>query len=270
MDHSCSGGENLMASIVPEEYTVGASSGETIELSTGTVIDLPLQYNDWTMTTVAFPVPINQLQELLPDSLSAIRLLPRKGAVVFFSAEYHDAGPLDPYDEIGIMIPALHENDPGKWALSPMSLFGLGRSYVKAYVQYLPVTTEQARSLGEVWGYPKEVAEINIKDGDQTRRVSLHLEGEHVLTFEARRGRTRQQSVDLYSYTGQPNGSIRAPIQTRGQYAVRPLITQASYTLGTHPRADILRSLDIGKRALAQVFGTNLRSRFHSGTRLES
>ncbi len=221
------------------------------------------------MATAAFPVPLSQLRSVLPSRLSPLRLLPRKGAVVLFSAEYRNAGPLDPYNEVGIMIPAVHEADPGRWGLSPLSVLGLGRSYVKAYVQYLPVSTEEARSLGEIWGYPKEVAEINIEDTDRTRRTTLHLEGEHVFTFEVDHAQTRDQSVDLYAYTEQPERSVRARIQTRGEYAVRPLSNRASYTLGEHPRADILRSLDLGERPLTRVYATGLRSRFHPGKRLE-
>ena len=256
-----------MNPITPSEYSVGDSSPDSVVLSTGTTVTLPVEYHKWTMATAAFPVPIRQLRELLPNQLSPLRLLPRKGAVVMFSAEYQDAGPLDAYNEVGIMIPALHESDPGQWGLSPLSLLGLGRSYVKAHVQYLPVTTEEARSLGDIWGYPKEVAEVNIEDSGRTRRVSVCSDGEHVLTFEVDHARTRQQSVDLYPYTGQ-QGAIRARIETQGEYAIRPLSNRASYTLGDHPQADILHSLDIGERPLSRVYATNIESRFHSGQQL--
>ena len=255
-----------MSPITPSEYTVGDSRSDTISLSNGTTITLPVEYHKWVMATVAFPVPLHQLRNLLPNQLSPLRLLPRKGGIVLFSAEYQDAGSLDAYNEVGVMIPALHEADPGRWGVSPLSLFGLGRSYVKAYVQYLPVTTEEARSLGDIWGYPKEVAKINIEDNNRTRRVSVHSGGEHVLTFEVEHAWTRQQSIDLYPYTGQ-QANIRARIETHGEYAIRPFSNRASYTLGDHPQADILRSLDIGNRPLSRIYATNLKSRFYAGKR---
>ncbi|WP_435078682.1 acetoacetate decarboxylase family protein [Halococcus sp. AFM35] len=257
-----------MTPITPDEYSVGNNNSDTVSLSNGTTVTLPIKYRKWTMATAAFPAPISQLRDLLPSQLSPLRLLPRKGGVVLFSAEYQDAGSLDAYNEVGIMIPALHETDPGQWGMSPLSLLRLGRSYVKAYVQYLPVTTEEARSLGEIWGYPKEVAEVNIEDDDRTRRVSVHSDGKHVLTFEVDHARTRQQSVDLYPYTGQ-QGAVRARIETQGEYAIRPFSNRASYTLGDHPQANILRSLDMGERPLSRVYATNLKSRFHSGQHLE-
>ena len=257
-----------IVSVTPSEYSVKDSGSHSVELSTGTVVTLPVEYRKWTMATAAFPAPINQLRGILPSQLSPLRLLPRKGAVVMFSAEYQDAGPLDTYNEVGIMVPALHEADPGRWGISPLSLLRLGRSYVKAYVQYLPVTTEEARSLGDIWGYPKEVADVSIEDDNRTRRVSVHSDGEHVLTFEIDHAQTRQQSVDLYPYTGQ-QGTVRARIETRGEYAIRPFSNRASYTLGSHPQADILRSLDIGNRPLSRVYATNLKSRFHAGQQFE-
>lgn len=255
-----------MSPATPSEYAIGGNRSDTVSLSNGTPVTLPVEYHKWTMAAVAFPVPLHQLRNLLPNQLSPLRLLPRKGGIVLFSAEYQDAGSLDAYNEVGVMIPALHEADPGRWGVSPLSLFGLGRSYVKAYVQYLPVTTEEARSLGDIWGYPKEVAEINIEDNNQTRRVSVHSGGEHVLTFEVDHARTRQQSVDLYPYTGQ-QGDIRAHIETHGEYAIRPFSDRASYTLGDHPQADILRSLDMGNRPLSRIYATNLKSRFYAGER---
>lgn len=257
-----------MKPVTPSEYSVGGNGSNSVVLSTGTTVTLPVEYRKWTMATAAFPAPISQLRDILPDRLSPLRLLPRKGAVVMFSAEYQDAGPLDTYNEVGVMIPALHENDPGQWGISPLSLLRLGRSYVKAYVQYLPVTTEEAQSLGEIWGYPKEVAEVNIEDDDRTRRVSVHSDGKHVLTFEVDHAQTRQQSVDLYPYTGQ-QGAVRARIETQGEYAIRPFSNRASYTLGDHPQANILRSLDMGERPLSRVYATNLKSRFHFGQHLE-
>ena len=259
---------NSMKPVTPSEYSVEDCNSNTVVLSTGTTVTLPIKYHKWTMATAAFPVPISQLSDVLPNQLSPLRLLPRKGAVVMFSAEYQNAGPLNAYNEVGIMVPALHENDPGQWGISPLSLLRLGRSYVKAYVQYLPVTTEEARSLGDIWGYPKEVAEVDIEDSSRSRRVSVHSDGEHVLTFEVDHARTRQQSVDLYPYTGQ-QGAIRARIETQGEYAIRPFSNRASYTLGDHPQADILRSLDMGKRPLSRVYATNLESRFHPGQQLK-
>ena len=256
--------------LTPREYSEDGGDSDTISLPTGTTISLPLEYHDWTMATAAFPVPISQLQRILPNKLSPLRLLPRKGAIVFFSAEYRDAGPLNAYNEAGIMIPAIHEYDSDRWGLSPLSLLRLGRSYVKAYVEFLPVSTEEARSLGEVWGYPKEVAEVEINDSNRTRHVSVYLEGEHVFSFEVDHAPTREQSVDLYSYTGHPDDSIRARIETRGDYAIRSVQNRASYTLGDHSRANVLHTLDIGERPLSRVYGTGIRSRFYPGTHLES
>ena len=253
-----------MPPIASNEYVIGDDRPDSVSLSNGTTVTLPVEYHRWTMATAAFPAPLNQLRNLLPSQLSPLSLLPRKGGVVLFSAEYLDAGSLDAYNEVGIMIPALHEADPGRWGVSPLSLFGLGRSYVKAYVQYLPVTTEEARSLGDIWGYPKEIAEVSIEDNNRTRRISVHSDGAHVLTFEVDHARTRQQSVDFYPYTGQ-QGDVRARIETQGEYAIRPFSNRASYTLGDHPQADILRSLDMGNRPLSRVYATNIESRLHTG-----
>jgi hypothetical protein len=84
--------------------------------------------------------------------------------------------------------------------------------HVDGYVDFLPVPTDPARALGvDIWGYPKTVADVTHRDRGATRHTTVTVDG-HVGAWPASRA--------------------------------------FSMTLGDHPRADRLRRLDAGDRAL--------------------
>lgn len=225
------------------------------------------------MASAVFSASLSQLHEVLPNPLVPIQVGPGRGAVTLFAAAYEDAGPLEPYHEFAVLPLARPdtkiESDFGSISLTELKALQsfLGTpTRIHAYVHMMPVTTAEARALGtEVWGYPKQLADISIQNTDQQTRTTVSVEGEQVISFTVNSARTRNREVDLIAYS-ETNERVQAGrIQTYGEYAFRPLANRASYRLGDHPRAGVIRGLRLGSRPLLTVFAPNLRSRYYRG-----
>lgn len=239
----------------------GESVEDHVTLSTGQTVALPLT-TEAAMTAVVFSAALDPVRALLPSGLSPVRVGLRTAAVTFLSVEYHSVGrgSLEPYNEFGVLIPATRPSSRSVPVLSRLP-GGVG-----GYVQSLPVTTEPARALGdEIWGYPKVVGEIDVTEVGQRRRTSVTIDGDEFITVETDRsprfGHTISATTE--SYTVRDGTVLREPLSFTGEMGVRPPSTRASYTLGE--RAEKLRDLDIGERALVRWYGTGTFV-IHSGT----
>lgn len=163
--------------------SVGGTTNGSTTLMTGETVELPLS-TDAAITGVVFGASRQGVQKLLPEGLTPIRVAPGRAAVTFLCVDYHriGAGEFAPYNEFGILLPAVYGS---KSAVPLLSAFTRG---VGGYVWYLPVTTESARALGvDIWGYPKEVGDITFDD-DGTRRKSpeLHSEASNIPAIDTR------------------------------------------------------------------------------------
>lgn len=229
------------------------STGNEVELSTGETVALPL-WTDATITGVLFSVSLERVRDFLPSSLSPVRIGPRTGTVLFLTIEYHsvDRGAFEPYTEFGVLIPATRSSAT---TVPLLSRFPGG---VGGYVWYLPVTTESSRALGdEIWDYPKVVADIDITETDSHHRTTVTIDGDHFITVEIERPPTVDPGLTIptESYTEQDGTVLREPLTFEGEMGLWPFSSHVSYSLGEHPRAERLRQLDIGNRALARCYG---------------
>jgi hypothetical protein len=223
------------------------ADGEPITLSTGQTVTVPLS-TDATVTGAVLPASHERVRGLLPTGLDPVRVLPGRAAVAFLCVEYHriGSGSVEPYDEFGIVVPAVHAV-----GVPPVVSAVLGGP--SGYVCYLPVTTEAGRALGaEVWGYPKEVGDVTIEDDGSRRRATVTVGGDHLATVELDRPRTIERHQTTYSYTFDDGTLRRQPLELRGEAGAWPLSDRVSITLGDHPQAERLREFDLGDRALVR------------------
>lgn len=242
--------------------TEGTDGSERVTLSTGQTVTLPLSTTA-TITGVVIPAALDRIRELLPAPLSSVRIGPRTAAVTFLSIEYHsvDDGTIDPYNEFGVLVPATRGS-------SRTGLTGRLPGGVGGYVWYLPVTTEPARALGEeIWGYPKVCGEVEITDAGSRRRTAVSVDGDHLITLGIEQPATLpiETGARAESYTVHEGTVLKEPLSFEGEIGAWPLSTRVSVSLGTHPRADVLRELSIGNRALVRLYGKGTFV-IHSGT----
>lgn len=138
------------------------------------------------------------------------------------------------------------------------------------YIHHLPVTTKDARDFGvEIWGYPKIVAEISFEDAGGMRRCRLRAEGKDIVVLDVSKMATREQRIDLYTYSVKDGRLLRTLVQSQGQYGITRLPGGASYQLGDHPIAEELRSLGMGRTAVGRFYAPQVQSMLHAaGERL--
>lgn len=232
---------------------MGGRDGESTTLSTGETIDLPVS-TEATITGAAFSASHRRVRELLPDGLSAVRVSPRRAAVTFLCVDYHRIGrrgAIEPYNEFGILVPTVPAS------VTPLPHRSMFTGGVGGYVWYLPVTTESAKALGvDIWGYPKEVGEITHEDDGSRRRTEVTVDGDRLVTIEIDRPPAFGRSVASTSYTVKDGVLLGERLELAGDLGAWPFSTAVRYTLGDHPRADRLREIGLGRRALVRFAGT--------------
>jgi hypothetical protein len=180
--------------------------------------------------------------------------------VTLLSVAYDRIGGCDiePYDEFAVVLPAVPA-DASTWSAV---------AHVGGYVDFLPVTTEPARALGvEVWGYPKVVADVTHDEWGSTRRTTVTVDGERFVELAVDRPPTVGGSLSSASYTTMDGRLLRERLTVDGRVGAWPASEGFSVTLGGHPRADRLRRLDIGDRALLRV-AADVEFTIHAGRRV--
>uniref|UniRef100_UPI002610483D acetoacetate decarboxylase family protein n=1 Tax=Natronomonas sp. TaxID=2184060 RepID=UPI002610483D len=139
---------------------------------------------------------------------------------------------------------------------------------VSGYVWHLPVTSEPAKALGvDIWGYPKEVADITHDDDGSTRHTSVHIDDQHLIDVTVERPPMLSQSDSSVGYTTKDGSVLREELQLDGDIGIWPYSSGISYTLGDHPRAQRLKNLDLSERALMR-FAADAEFVIHEGQRI--
>lgn len=220
---------------------------KTRTLSTGHEVTVPLE-TEAEATGITLTADADEADEWLPDPLAPVRIAPGRATVTLLSVDYRRIGDdaMEPYEEFGVVLaatPAADTPPPGLTVLRN----GLG-----GYVADLPVTTDPARALGrEGWGYPKTVADIAITDRGDSTRTAVGDDRGHVATLETATRPRFTWTVETASYTD-GRGLQRQPVRLSGEFGLRPF--GGSYSLGQHPLAERLRSLELGRPLCAFAF----------------
>jgi hypothetical protein len=244
----------------------GGTDGEVETLSTGQQVELPLA-TEATVTGVVLPADRDAVRDLLPEGLRPVHATPAHAAVTFQCVEYHRVGrrgEIEPYNEFGVLVPAVHGNAR---TIPYVSVFTRG---LTGYVWYLPVTSEPAKALGvDIWGYPKEVGTIDHEDEGSTRHTSVTVDGQELIELSIERPPTISWSDTGVSYTYYDETLLREQLEFDGKMGVWPYSKRFSCQLGDHPRARRLRELGLGDRALLR-FAADTEFCIHEGRPVEA
>ncbi|WP_226480516.1 acetoacetate decarboxylase family protein [Natrinema amylolyticum] len=240
-------------------------------LSTGHEIELPLELS-FAMGGVTVPARRGRLEAALPDELSALAIAPGIGCATLAGIQYHRVGGgqqdetgLEPYDEFAVIIPAIR----GRGSRTTLPLAGLAGSELGGYVHWLPVTTEPSVALGrEIWGYPKERADITVSDGPDGIRTVVDggRYGDESVRLEVARPRLGPRARDwtMASYTRKDRNLLRTPAWIRGDVAIG-----LGPSIGTclEVTSELARELGLWRRPLARLYGSDVRARLFEGER---
>ena len=219
----------------------------TIEEQT---VVLPVRIRDAASIYASFLVPASAVKRLLPSGLTPLQTIPGRATCTIGGVDYRE-GDLGKYHEVGVCFLLRPPGDKG----SRIDLLNMMRNQAPAYIHRLPVTTSFYCEAGRhIWGFPKDVMDIDFVDSESTRTVTLRDEGKLVLQLSAPLGGTKSfNSVDVEAM-GSWGGPVQVtPFGMQGE-GVKAAFRGGQLVLGDHPIATELRSLGLPKRPL--VAGT--------------
>lgn len=216
----------------------------------GREVTTPVAVRDASQWSAQFLVPAGAAQDLVGYSgLEVARPLPGRAMVALAVVDYRDTD-LGAYHEVAVSVVVRHHDAPavtGEGEL--LREFWSGK--VGAFIHQLPVDQTFTLEAGvSIWGFPKFLAEIDVREVGAYTVCALSHEGEHVLTLGIRNGgllRLPEQTPPSYSFH---DGVLRrTEWEQHGEgRGGRP--GGAELTLGSHPIAKELASLGLPKRAL--------------------
>ncbi|HEX4813328.1 MAG TPA: acetoacetate decarboxylase family protein [Nonomuraea sp.] len=228
----------------------------------GRTVDMPVRVRDAEVCSAFYPVRADAARAVIAYSgLDVAEALPGKAVCVLLFVDYRD-GDLDTYHEFGM---GFLVRPPGAWG--PARLRDLREAGV--FVHWLPVnqafTLEAGRTL---WGFPKELADIELRLGSPYKRCILRKDDRLVLDMLIKPGVPVPGAVALPpmdAYTHQEGVTRRVPWAVRVRGArTRP--SGALIRLGNHPVAKELSELGLPKRAMFTTTVGQAQMRFEAAT----
>ncbi|MEV4468906.1 acetoacetate decarboxylase family protein [Nonomuraea salmonea] len=212
----------------------------------GRTLDMPVRVRDAEVCSAFYPVRADAARAVIAYSgLDVAEVLPGKAVCVLVFADYRD-GDLDAYHEFGMAFLVRRPGVPA--SVGPGELRHAG-----VFVHWLPVdqtfTLEAGRSL---WGFPKELADIELRLRSPYKRCILRKDGRLVLDLLVKPGvpvpgASVMAPLDAYTHRDGLTRVVPWTVRARGAQ-VRP--SGALIRLGNHPIAKELSELGLPKRAM--------------------
>ncbi|WP_248961810.1 acetoacetate decarboxylase family protein [Sphaerisporangium perillae] len=231
----------------------------------GRPVTLPVEVRDAAVCTAMYLVRADAARAVLAYAdLDVTEVLPGKALCILGFVQYADSD-LGSYNEFGVgfmVRPPGAARPPARSALSGLKdlhLHGAG-----AFVHWLPVdqgfTLEAGRAL---WGFPKELAEVDIRLSSPYKRCILRKDGRLVIDLLIRPGMpvpgTGPVSLDAYTRL---DGVTRRIPWTMRPHGIRTRPGGALIRLGNHPIAKELSELGLPKHALFTATVSHLTMSF--------
>jgi len=237
----------------------------------GREITMPVEIRDATFCGAVYLVRADAARAVLAySSLDVTELLPGKAVCLLAFVRYHE-GDLGAYNEfcVGFLVRPPEGGRPPKRALlaGARDLRNVGAG---AFIHWLPVNQDFTREAGRtVWGFPKELADIDLRLASPYKRCILRHDGRLVLDMLLRpgiplppvhsaaaitsllsgRGLPPIELPPVHAFTHLEGATRRVPWRVRASgIRVRP--GGALIRLGNHPIAKELSELGLPKTAL--------------------
>lgn len=220
-------------------------------MATETQNPLPIHYRKARAWFSVFACPRRRAEELLPDpKLSPALVFPGLAALVVAVFDFEDTS-IGPYREVGIGVPCRYRRSSAV-PLVPL----LAEKYlddVGPWVQFMAVTTEAANEAGRRhWGYPKFVAEIDIRADDARMRCVVSEKGEKILEVDVERpGPSKPIRFPVRTYTRLSDELLLTEFHVDAMGSIRRMGAKAGIRFEGHPRVGSLRELGVsGERPI--------------------
>lgn len=228
----------------------------------GREITTPVEVRAARQWAAQFVVAADAAQSVIEYSgLEVARPFPGRAVLVLAVVDYVDTD-LDSYHEVAVSFVVRHHDAPrvtGEGEL--LREFWSGR--VGAFIHQLPVDQTFTLEAGvSIWGFPKFLADVSLREVGGFTVCELSHDGEHVLTLGVRDGGwfpLPARTPPSYSWR---DGQLRRTAWEQSGERPRARPGGAELTLGTHPIAKELESLGLPKRALMSLSTPAMRATF--------
>jgi hypothetical protein len=201
-----------------------------------------------------FPINADKARALLPGSeIHPLRLW-KKGLLVISVIDYRVTD-IGKYIEFSIAIACTHGLRPAPRLLPALlrTRYGTGQ-----FVFDLPVSTEVSVKGGKgIWGMPKHQANLDYSIRDRVVSSQYDLDGQLCMRIEIDRPATARLpfAADAANYSQFRGMLMKSYVHFRGKAGVRLFKKgSARLTLGSHPRIQPLRDLEIEPEPLLTAF----------------
>ncbi|MEV8633749.1 acetoacetate decarboxylase family protein [Streptosporangium sp. NPDC051023] len=221
----------------------------------GREISTPVRIRDATACSASYLVRADAARAVIAYSgLDVAEVLPGRALCTLAFTDYAD-GDLDAYREfvVAFLTRPPDAGPPPRARSLRANLSELYRTGAGAFVHWLPVDRSFTMEAGRaIWGFPKEIADIDLRLSTPYKRCVVRMNGRLVLDLLVRPGMPVPPAgalVPAEAYSHLDGVARRIPWSTtpRG-LRVRP--GGALIRLGNHPIAKELSELGLPKHAL--------------------
>ncbi|MBE3008935.1 acetoacetate decarboxylase family protein [Microbispora sp. NEAU-D428] len=224
----------------------------------GRRVETPVEVRDASVCLAAYPVRADAARAVLAYSgMDVTEVLPGKALCSLVFVRYHDSD-LGSYNEFGVTFlvrPVDAGPPPRRGPLAGLKdLRGAGSG---AFVHWLPVDQAFTLEAGRtIWGFPKELADVDLRLGSPYKRCLLRRDGRMVVDLLIRPGIPATPAPllgealpvpDAYAHLDGVTRRIPWTVRARG---IRWRPGGALIRLGNHPIAKELSELGLPRRAL--------------------
>ena len=220
----------------------------------GISFELPVRSEQTPALMAAFSIDPEKAARLLPgNELHPLRVW-RKALLVVTVVNYQITN-IGKYIEFSIAIACTHGSRPAPRVL-PLLMqrtYGTGQ-----YVYDLPVSTEISVKGGKgIWGMPKHQANLDFLVNDEWVSSQYDLDGQLAMRIDVRRPDrawlpVSTRGTNYCAFRGMLMASYIYFQGRLGLHFMRP--GSARLTLGSHPRVQALKALEIEERPLFAGF----------------
>lgn len=220
---------------------------------------MPIDSRNSSAIIAAFPINWDKARALIPPGDVHPFRLWKRGLLLVTVIDYRQTD-IGAYIEYSLAIACTKGARPAPRLLPAVfqRLFGTGQ-----YVFDLPVSSEVSVKGGKgIWGMPKHQCSLDFVIGSRWISSQYDLDGRMVTRFDVRRPKSAWLPINMgaANYCVFRGMMMKSLIYFRGKVGFHLLRSgSARLVLGDHPRADVIRALDVDPNPTFAAFIPDVR-----------
>lgn len=233
----------------------------------------PTFYKDIRFAAIAFLCSYKKALELMPHpKIRPVKIGRTTALIVFSCYQYKTVKEIEPYNEVGFLIPVL-ANSVFRLPTLPL-LFGKHLKNFGYHVIRMPVTSLESKIRGdEIWGLPKQVNEIDysMEDAHYVCRIKEEDGGDIFEIKIPTTGGSIHLNETVCLFTRKSNKILKSQAWFEGDFVVnnfagqlfkRTIPIRKYIEIGDSNTGRLLKSMEIREHPFQTRFSDDLTSAF--------